>query len=216
MNKPLATFVIASPHSTNFVVTLIANVICIITNTLFSFAIIRFAQEWIANHDNITIFDVSVISGFRHQTLPWNIKDIKQLLVANRVVPASLVGICIGAFAFAPSGFTSLINPVLFEKNASFKEAELNLSTTAPNCQDWLEKSYASKPQCNSVSYTHYYDEWFTNYCSTSRQMTLRVSQIKWSMLWMPGVVMLVKNFVIYVSAHILLFIGTDSLRDFK
>jgi len=153
MNNHLAKFVNAHPHSTNFALTLIANVVCLIINTIFSFAVIRFAQEWIANHDNITVFDVSVISAFRHQTLPWNIKDTKQLLVANRVVPASLVGICIGAFALVPSGVTSLVNPVKFQKTVGFKVAELDFSTTAADCLDWLEKR--PNLNCISVSYTY-------------------------------------------------------------
>jgi len=152
MNKHLAKFVKAHPHSTNFAVTLIANVVCLIINTIFSFAVIRFAQEWIASHEDITVFDVSVISAFRHQTLPWNLKDTKQLLVVNRVVPASLVGICIAAFALVPSGVTSLINPVKFQKTVGFNVAELDFSTTAADCLDWLER----RPDLNYilVSYT--------------------------------------------------------------
>jgi len=155
MNNHLAKVIITHPHSTNFVVTLIANVVCLIIDILFSFAVIRLAQEWIANNDNITVFDVSVISGLRHQTLPWNIKEIKQLLVGTRVVPVSLVGICIGAFAFIPSGVTSLLTPVPFEKNATLQGVELDFSTSAADCLDWLEKLH-DKLDCSlgpGVSY---------------------------------------------------------------
>jgi len=185
MNKHLAKIVINHPHSINFFVTLFASVVCLLIDIIFSFAVIRFSQEWIANSDNITVFDVSVISGLRHQTLPWNVKEIKQLLVGNRVAPVSLVAICIGAFALIPSGITSLITPVPFKKNVTLHGVELDFSSSAADCLDWLEN--IKKPDCNfGVSYTLYRSKWFVNYCSASRRIISVVSRISWSMSLIP------------------------------
>jgi len=151
MDNHLAKAVINHPHTTNFFVTLIASVVCMFVDILFSFAVIRFAQEWIANNEKITVFDVSVISGLRHQTLPWNIKDIKKLLMSNRVVPVFLVGICIGAFALIPSAVTSLLTPVPFKKNSTLQGLELDLSSS--DCFDWLERHPISNNCDWEVSY---------------------------------------------------------------
>jgi len=148
MNDYLAKSVMEHPHSTNFVVTLIANLVCLLTSYLFSCAVIRFAQEWIAKSEIITVFDVSFISGLGHQALPWNFKEIKQLLVGKRAKHVSLVGICLSAFALIPSGVTSLITPVPFKKNAAFQVNEIDFSSNDPDCLDWLDK--IQEPNCTS------------------------------------------------------------------
>jgi len=154
MNNHLAKVVTDHPHSTNFFVTLIGNIACLLIDILFSFAVIRFAQEWIAVNENVTVFDVTLISALRHQTWPWGMKDIKQLLVRNRVVPVILVGICIGAFAFIPSGITSLITPVPFSKNMTLQGVELDLASTAADCRAWLDAHPISNNCDWGVSHT--------------------------------------------------------------
>jgi len=153
MNNHLAKVVTDHPHSTTFFATLIANVVCLLINVLFSFAVIRFSQEWIATHEIVTVFDVELIMALRHQTWPWSLKDIKKLIIRNRVLPVVLAATCIGTYTFIPSGLTSLITPVPFHKNATLQGVELDLSSS--KCFDWLE-AHNIHNNCDwQVSHTH-------------------------------------------------------------
>ena len=126
-----------NPQRTSFFITLLGNIVSIIVSTIFSTAAVRFSQEWATNNDHITVFDVSLISAFRYQNWPWGIKDHKYLLVGNRL-PTFLVGVCIAAFALVPSGTTSLITPVTFNKTWPLIAAELDFSSNAADCVDWF------------------------------------------------------------------------------
>jgi len=139
IDNHLAKVVTDHPHGTTFFVTLVGNIVCLLINILFSFAVIRFSQEWIAANDIVTVFDVELIIALRHQTWPWSLKDIKSLLVRNQVVPVVLAGTCIGTYTLIPSGITSLITPVPFNKNVTIQGVELDLSSSASECIDWLE-----------------------------------------------------------------------------
>jgi len=155
INNHLAKVVTDHPHSTTFFVTLIGNIVCLLINILFSFAIIRFSQEWIATNATVTVFDMELIIALRHQTWPWALKDIKKLLVRNRVVPVVLAATCIGAYTFIPSGVTSLITPVPFNKNVTLQGVELDFSST--DCQAWLETHHISNNCDWGVSHKHRY-----------------------------------------------------------
>jgi len=154
MNNHLAKVVTDHPHSTTFFATLIANIVCLLINVLFSFAVIRFSQEWIATHEVVTVFDVELIMALRHQTWPWSLKDVKKLLVRNRVVPVVLAATCIGTYTFIPSGITSIITPVPFNKNVTLQGTELDLSST--DCQAWLETHPVSNNCDWGVRHTYY------------------------------------------------------------
>ena len=140
INDHVAKGVIDYAQTTNFFVTLIANIVSIIVSILFSKATIRFAQEWITTNDHVTVFDISVISAFAHQSWPWSKKDRKYLLVRDtgRWLPAVSVVVCIVAFALVVPGTTSLIAPVSFHRTVSLTGTELNFSPSAADCLDWF------------------------------------------------------------------------------
>jgi hypothetical protein len=139
MHNNSAEFVIHHPQINSFVATLLGNIVGVIVSIFFSLAVIRFAQEWVTNNDHVTVFDVSLISAFRHQNWPWSIKDYKYLLVRNRWLPVILTGACLAAFALVPAGTTSLITPVPFYRTTPLTGIELDISSNAADCVNWFE-----------------------------------------------------------------------------
>ena len=139
MPNYLAKVVIDHPQSTSFFVTLLGNIVSISVGFLFSTVVVRLAQEWITNSDHVTVFDVSLISAFRHRNLPWGMEDCKYLLVRKRWLLVVLAGICIVTFAFVPSGTTSLIAPVPFHRTVPLTGTELDFSSNVADCLDWFE-----------------------------------------------------------------------------
>jgi len=133
VNNSVAKAVIDHPQTTNFFATLFSNIVSI----LFSSATIRFAQEWVANNDRVTVFDVSWISAFRRQNWTRGWKDRKYL--RNRRYFVVLVGACVSAFALVPPGTTSLITPVPFNRTVPLTGTELDFSSNAADCLNWFE-----------------------------------------------------------------------------
>ena len=134
MSDNVARVVTKHPQRTNFFITLFANLISITVSILFSMAVVRFSRRWATNNDNITVFDISLISAFRNQNWPWEIKEHKYLLIRKRWLAAILAGVCIAAFAVVPSGTTSLITPVPFPKTWDLIGTELDFSSDPDNC----------------------------------------------------------------------------------
>ena len=149
INDHIAKAVKNYPQRTSFFLTLLGNIVSIIVSIMFSTVVVRFSQEWTANNDHVTVFDVSLISGFRNQRWPWGINDRKHLLVRNRWMPAILVGICIAAFALVPPGTTSLITPVSFNRTLGVTGTELDLSSNATDCLGWFAKNPLNTGSCN-------------------------------------------------------------------
>jgi hypothetical protein len=149
MNAHAAKVVTDNPHATNFFVTLIGNIVCLIINILFSLAVIRFGQKWvIENQDQdkqVTVFQVSLLSAFRHQTFPWGKDDLRSLLIKTRWLLVFLVIVCIGSFTFVPSATTSLISPIPFNKTADLTGTELDFASTAPDCVNWFNVARISE-----------------------------------------------------------------------
>jgi len=143
MNNHLAKVVRKHPQSTAFFVTFIGNIVCLIVDVFFSFAVIRLAQEWITKND-FTGYHVSLLSGFKNQTWPWSLEDLKEVFVRNRWLPAVLLGVCIGAFTFIPSSVTSLLTPIPFNRTAALEGTEVNFSSTATDCLEWLNGRFIS------------------------------------------------------------------------
>ena len=137
MSDHLARVVKNYPQRVSFFITLLGNIVSIVIGIIFSTAVLRFSQEWATNNDQVTVFDVSLISAFRNQSWPWGIKDHKYLLVRNRWLPVVLAGGCIAAFALVPSGTTSLITPVSFHRTWNLTGTELDFSSNA-DCVQWL------------------------------------------------------------------------------
>ena len=150
MDDHVAKIVNHYPQRTSFFITLLGIIVSIIVSILFSTAVVRFSQEWAVHNDHITVFDVSLISAFKHQSWPWGITDWhKYLLVRNRWLPAALAGVCIATFALVPSGTTSLITPVSFNRTWNLTGTELDFSSNAADCIDW----FAANP-------LHYCNHW--------------------------------------------------------
>jgi len=141
MDDYIAKIVNHYPQRTSFFITLLGNIVSIIISILFSTAVVHFSQEWTTNNNHITIFDVSLMSAFRNQNWPWEIKDRKYLLVRNRWLPVGLAGVCIAAFALVPSGTTSLITPVSFDRTWDLTGTELDFSSNAADCIDWFREN---------------------------------------------------------------------------
>ena len=154
MGEHLAMVVKKHPQRTSFVITLFANIISIIISILFSAAILRFSQAWPMNNGHVTVFDISLISAFRNQSWPWEMKDHKYLLIRKRWFPVVLAGVCLAAFAVVPSGTTSLITPVSFQKTWNLTGTELDLSSHLDNClnRTFLDNSTKIEDgQCNWI-----------------------------------------------------------------
>ena len=138
MSDHIANVVKNNPQRISFFITLLGNIVSIIVGIIFSTAVVHFSQEWATNNDHVTVFHVSLISAFTNQSWPWGIKDHRYLLVRNRWLPVVLAGACITAFALVPSGTTSLIAPVSFNRNWLLNGTELDFAPTAADCVDWF------------------------------------------------------------------------------
>jgi hypothetical protein len=155
MNNRAAKVVTDHPHATSFFVTLIGNIVNLTVSVLFSFAVIRFAQEKVMSDTHITVFDVSLLSALRHQTWPWGFKDLGYLFDRTRWLAAVLVGGCIAAFTFVPGSTTSLLNPAPYNRTERLTGTELNFASTAPDCLGWLNAHNISNNCDWQVSWTH-------------------------------------------------------------
>lgn len=138
MHHRLAKVVTDHPQTTTFFVTLVGNLIFLVVDVFFSLSVIRFAQEWMAVTREVNVFHVSLISAFRYQTWPWGVKDFKEITSRSRWLPAVLVAVCVSAFAFVPSGTTSLLGPAPFLKTVPLTGTELDFSSTASECVGFL------------------------------------------------------------------------------
>ena len=151
MGEHLTTVVKNNPQRTSFFITLFANIVSIITSTLFSAAVVRFSREWATNNDHVTVFDISLISAFRNQNWPWEIKDHKYLRIRKKWLPVVLAGVCIAAFAVVPSGTTSLITPVSFKRTWPLNGTELDFSSNTTDCDGWFNDAEQMEGACHSV-----------------------------------------------------------------
>ncbi|KDR68394.1 hypothetical protein GALMADRAFT_231359 [Galerina marginata CBS 339.88] len=139
LNNRFARVVTDNPRTTNYFVTIIAIVINAIIGILFSKAVLRFAQEWMVPKPSVTIFHVSLISAFMNRKflMPHGLRDT-YLLERKRWLRVVLVVVCVLTFTNVTSGVTSLITPFPFNRMASLRGSELNFSSTATECLDWL------------------------------------------------------------------------------
>ena len=125
-----------------FTVTLVGSVVRSIIGYLFSFAIVRFGQEWIAKSHSgpgVTVFDVSLLSAFRNQTWVWGVDEWKLANRRSRPIPLLLVATCILGFALVPSGTAGLIAPTTFNRTVVLKGREINFMPSDVQCLPWLE-----------------------------------------------------------------------------
>ena len=155
MGNRAAKVVTDHPHATSFFVTFIGNIVNLIVSILFSFAIIRLAQEKVVGEKNITVFHVSLLSALRHQSWPWRLKDLGYLFHRTRWLAAALVGGCIAAFTFVPGSTTSLITPAPYNRTERLTGTELNFASIAADCLTFLDAHNISNNCDWKVSWTH-------------------------------------------------------------
>jgi hypothetical protein len=60
-----------------------------------------------------------------------------------------LAGACIAAFTLVPSGTTSLITPVSFNRTSPLIETELDFSSNVADCIDWFTANSFHKTTVN-------------------------------------------------------------------
>lgn len=145
INNYVAKVVHRHPQNTAFFVTLVGNIVCLIINILFSSAVTRSAQEWIAQQrTEVTVYHVLLLTGLRTQTWPWTLKDLKEVFALKRWLQLVLLGVCIGTFTFVPSSTTSLLTPIPFNRTVALKGTEVDFSSTDTDCLAWLNKKYIS------------------------------------------------------------------------
>jgi hypothetical protein len=137
MSNYAAKVVMDNPQRTTFFATLLGNIASVIVSTLFSSSIIRFSQE-LVERKGITVFDVSMLWGFRYQKWPWGMEDLNGPFVRTRWLRMVLIAVCIAAFGFVPSSVTSLITPAPFNRTATLKGTELDFSSDNTDCLDWF------------------------------------------------------------------------------
>lgn len=145
MSDHIARLVTENPQIPNFFVPLVGNLVGLVIAILFSFSVIRFAQEWVAVSDEVTVFHISLLSAFRYQYWPWGIKDMKEIVKHTKwLIPVVLVAACLGTLALVPSGITSLLAPVPFNRTVALNGTEINFSSLASDCVEFLNKNAIS------------------------------------------------------------------------
>jgi len=137
MNERIAKVVTDNPHGTTFFITFLGNIASVIISILFSSAIIRYSQELVVKK-GVTVFDLSMLSAFRYQRWPWDLKDLNRPFIRTWWLRMALIVGCIAAFGFVPSSVTSLITPVPFNRMASLKGTEIDFSSIDTDCFNWF------------------------------------------------------------------------------
>jgi hypothetical protein len=148
INNHVGKVVMDNPQGTSFFVTLLGNIVNMFVSTLFSFAIIRFAQERVMRWELMSVFDVSFLLALRHQHWPWGIQGLSYLFDRTKWLPVVSVAACISAFTFVPSSTTSLLTPAPFNRTAHIKGTELDFSSSAADCIEWFSTNNISD-NCN-------------------------------------------------------------------
>ena len=128
-----------NPQRTNFVITQVGTMVQLIVGALFSYAVVRFAQEWITN-TAITVYHVFLVNGFKSRGL----LDVAKVITRHRWLPAVPLLACMIAFIYVPSSTTSLVTPIPFNRTVVLEGTEVNFSSSATDCLEWLNRRYIS------------------------------------------------------------------------
>ena len=159
LSNHMAKVVTNNPHATTYFVTLICTIIYMITSALFSLAIVRLTQEFVAYRVPTQPFYLKVLWGFRHQIWPWenSFKDAKHLIHKGRWRSAALLFACILTFPHLASSTASLLSPIKFNQTADLTGTEIDFSGV--NCQDWFNNNNLSNNcgyQVSEIDSKHY------------------------------------------------------------
>ena len=140
---PLGNIFIVALFELNFFITFFGTIVRLIVGFLFSNAILRFWQEC-KSKNPLQFFQLSMISGSKSQKLPWGLKELWDLSHTRKWLRVVLVAACWATFTLVTSSTTSILTAVPFEKHLPLNGTELNLSSTAPDCLEWLNNNYIS------------------------------------------------------------------------
>ena len=142
LNTHVTNLVQENYQTTNFVITQIATVVKYVIGFFFSTAVLRFAQQWMAHKPSITNFHLSLISAFMDKELPSGIiKHRRYMFARKRWIRVVLAAICLLAFSNIPSGVTSLISPIQFDRTAGLIGNELDFAIEDPTCLEWFNRN---------------------------------------------------------------------------
>jgi len=162
MNNHVTRVVKENPHATTYFITLICSIISMAVTSLFSLAIVRFAQE-LVTYRKPTTFHLTALLALRHQNWPWGTswKDVKDLMNKKRWWPAALVVVCIITFPQLMSSTTSLLTPGSFNRTATLTGTELNFSSNDTDCLAWF-KAHPRSNNCDwqpvGQAYSQYHE----------------------------------------------------------
>ena len=141
----IAAFVKANPQSVTFLATLTGTLFSVLAAILFSSAIVRFSQKWIARRQEVDIFHLSFFMTLRYQFFPWGISDVSTM--ASKWYLIMVVAACILVFNFIPSSLSALMTPTLLNKTESLTGTELDFSSNNPDCFAWFN-SFPPNDNC--------------------------------------------------------------------
>ena len=139
LNNHHSKIVNNNPQRTNFVITQVGIIVQLIVGALFSYAVVRFTQEWIMDA-RITVYHIFLVNGFKSRGL----LDVAKVITRHRWLPAVPLLAYVLAFINVPSGTTSLITPIPFNRTVDLEGTEINFSSKATDCLEWLNSHYVS------------------------------------------------------------------------
>ena len=166
----ITTFVLANTQNISFLATLSGTIFAVISGVLFSTAIVRFSQKWIARRQEMDVFYISFFMTLKYQFFPWGIGDVPT--IGNKWFLVMIVAACIFAFQFIPSGISALLTPTRFNKTEMLIGTELDFTSSAPDCISWLNAIQEIQEQCEwhvrIMSMITWFDDQFILYVDLS------------------------------------------------
>ena len=124
----IAAFVKANPQSVTFLATLTGTLFSVIATALFSSAIVRFSQSWIARRQKIDIYHISMLMTIRYKLFPWGSNDVPMVCKWYLI---AVVAACILSSYLISSRLSTLLTPA---KTESLSGTELDFTSNSPIC----------------------------------------------------------------------------------
>ena len=125
------------PQEVSFFVTSLSGILNMIVGYLFSTAVSRLSQKYVA-HKNPNIADISFFTHLKNRTFPMS------LLYQGRTLLVLIVVLYMTVFNFVTSGISALLTPVIFNRHAQLQATELDFGATDPACVDWFNNTISN------------------------------------------------------------------------
>ena len=122
------------PQEVSFFVTSLSGILNMIVGYLFSTAVSRLSQKYVA-HKNPNIADISFFTHLKNRTFPMS------LLYQGRTLLVLIVVLYMTVFNFVTSGISALLTPVIFNRHAQLQATELDFGATDRACVDWFNNT---------------------------------------------------------------------------